>query len=78
MTRHPRMGAAQQLWLLYRNHREISGLQNPLCRTKLALVLARFAPFFHCTGQAFVKNICLWAATFANLNPIESAICGLR
>jgi hypothetical protein len=27
-TRHPRMGAAQQLWLLYRNHREIRNLQN--------------------------------------------------
>jgi hypothetical protein len=28
MTRHPRKGAAQQLWLLYRNHPEISSLQN--------------------------------------------------
>ncbi len=28
VTRHPRMGAAQQLWLLYRNHPEISDLQN--------------------------------------------------
>src|SRR5437870_3013522 len=28
MTRHPRKGAAQQLWLLYRNHQEISDLQN--------------------------------------------------
>src|SRR6267378_242211 len=27
-TRHPRMGAAQQLWLLYRNHRGISDLRN--------------------------------------------------
>jgi hypothetical protein len=33
MTRHPRMGAAQQLWLLYRNHQEIRDLQNlRLCR----------------------------------------------
>ena len=28
MTRHPKLGAAQQLWLLYRNHPEISDLQN--------------------------------------------------
>ncbi len=28
MTRHPRMGAAQQVWLLYRNHHEITSLRN--------------------------------------------------
>ena len=27
-TRHPRLGAAQQLWLLYRNHQEITELRN--------------------------------------------------
>jgi len=27
MTRHPKLGAAEQLSLLYRNHREISGLE---------------------------------------------------
>jgi len=28
LTRHPRMGAVEQLWLLYRNHPEISDLRN--------------------------------------------------
>jgi hypothetical protein len=28
VARHPKLGAAQQLWLLYRNHHEISDLQN--------------------------------------------------
>src|SRR6266567_2162065 len=27
-TRHPRLGAAQQLWLLYRNHQETTDLRN--------------------------------------------------
>jgi len=34
------MGAAQQLWLLYRNHREISGLQNPRRCTPVPLLLS--------------------------------------
>ena len=28
MTRHPKLGAAQQLWLLYRNQKEIRDLGN--------------------------------------------------
>jgi len=28
VTRHPKLGAAQQLLLLYRNHQEISDLEN--------------------------------------------------
>jgi hypothetical protein len=42
MTRHPRMGAAQQLWLLYRNHQEISDLQNYTDRQ--LLLLENFVP----------------------------------
>jgi len=28
MTRHPKKGVAEQPWLLYRNHPEISDIQN--------------------------------------------------